>query len=534
MNYLLLVVGFALVALLRAVYRRYNRISIRHVPGPPSDSFFLGNMREFHRRPVAEADFKWQEEYGNIVRFKAAFGEDRLLVMDPKALQYIYQTAGYNFPKPRERREMSRIISGNGILSAELNDHKRHRKVLLPGFGGPESRAFWPIFYGYAAQLTSKWKDIISNSPNQEVVVDIPRWTSRAMLDAIGEAAFDYQFGAMENAETPLSVAAKTFGSLTDSAIFMQNLWAYLPPQCLHFISYYSPGFTLKHARSTEKIATDVARKLVQTKTEELRHGTENRDIMSLLVKANNSENEGAKLTEDELYAQMRTIMLAGHETTANSTSWTLLELARHPEMQKRLREEIWAKQQALGREFEARDLESMPYLQAVVKESLRYHPVVPLTQREAGRDDALPLSKPITLTTGEVLHKLPIPKGQKLALSIAGYNRNKDIFGEDAHVFNPDRWLSNSPKNAVNVGVYSNLLTFAGGLRACIGFRFALLEFQAFLVELVGTYEFSLTAESKKIRREPCGVMAPFVEGQTDKEAHLPLKITLATKGAE
>lgn len=60
--------------------------------------------------------------------------------------------------------------------------------------------------------------------------------------------------------------------------------------------------------------------------------------------------------------------MLAGHETTANSTSWTLLELARHPEMQKRLREEIWAKQQALGREFEARDLESMPYLQAVVK----------------------------------------------------------------------------------------------------------------------------------------------------------------------
>lgn len=52
--------------------------------------------------------------------------------------------------------------------------------------------------------------------------------------------------------------------------------------------------------------------------------------------------------------------------------------------------------------------------------------------------------------------------------------------------------------------------------------------------MELVGTYEFSLTEESKKIRREPCGVMAPFVEGQTDKEAHLPLKITLATKGAE
>lgn len=60
--------------------------------------------------------------------------------------------------------------------------------------------------------------------------------------------------------------------------------------------------------------------------------------------------------------------MLAGHDTTANTVSWTLLELAQHPEMQQRLRQEIWDKQLALGREFEYRDLETMPYLQAVVK----------------------------------------------------------------------------------------------------------------------------------------------------------------------
>ncbi|KAF7439981.1 hypothetical protein PC9H_000318 [Pleurotus ostreatus] len=539
MNYLLLGAGLSFVALLRVIYRRYTRISVRHVPGPPPASFLLGHMREFHQRPVGEADFEWQERYGDVVRFNAAFGEDRLLVMDPKALQYIYQTSGYNFPKPGASNELTRIVTGNGILVAELDVHKRHRKVLLPGFGGPESRAFWPIFYNYATQLSSKWKDLISASSNQEVVVDIPRWTSRAMLDAIGEAAFDYQFGALTDAETPLSKAyfgllSETFGSLPDAAIFTQNLWAYLPSQCLRLISKYTPGMTLKHAQYTEKISLDVAKKLVETKTQELLQGEGNRDIMSLLVKANNSEKDNAKLNEDELFAQMRTIMLAGHDTTANTVSWTLLELAQHPEMQQRLRQEIWDKQLALGREFEYRDLETMPYLQAVVKESLRYHPVAPMTQREAGRDDVLPLSKPITLTTGEVVHELPIPKGQKLALSIAGYNRNKDVFGEDAHVFNPDRWLSNSPKNTVNVGVYSNLLTFAGGLRACIGFRFALTEFQAFLVELVGTYEFSMTKEARSVRREPCGVMAPFIEGQSGKEVHLPLRIRLAPKGAE
>lgn len=134
--------------------------------------------------------------------------------------------------------------------------------------------------------------------------------------------------------------------------------------------------------------------------------------------------------------------MLAGHETTANTVNWALLELARHSEIQQRLRHEIWAKQSDLGHEIGVVDLDSMPYLQAVVKvlvycwfqrflidltihqETLRYHPVLPVTHRDASRDDVLPLSKPIRLTTGEVLHELPIPKGQKLTLSIAGYNR--------------------------------------------------------------------------------------------------------------
>ncbi|KAF4603148.1 hypothetical protein EYR38_003553 [Pleurotus pulmonarius] len=492
-----------------------------------------------HLRLFFLADFEWQAKYGDMVRFKAGFGEDRLLVMDPKALQYIYQTSGYNFRKPAEINELSRIIAGNGILSAELDVHKRHRKVLLPGFGAPECRAFWPVFCYHATQLSSKWKDIISASLNQEAIVDVPRWTSRVMLDAIGEAAFDYRFGAMDDEETPLSKAysrlvSETFGALPDAAIFTQNLWAYMPSKWLHILSSCTPGMDFTLARRTEQVATDVAKRLVETKTRELLQGERNRDIMSLLVKANTTENENARLNEDELLAQMRTIMLAGHETTANTLNWALLEMAQHPETQQRLREEIWAKQSDLGREIEAGDIDSMPYLQAVVKESLRYHPVLPVTHRDATREDVLPLSKPITTTNGKVLHELPIPKGQKLTLSIAGYNRNKDIFGEDAHVFNPDRWLSGLPKNSVNVGVYSNLLTFAGGLRACIGFRFAILELQAFLVELVGTYEISLTQEAKNIRREPCGTMTPFIEGQSGREAHLPLKVKLALRASE
>jgi hypothetical protein len=102
--------------------------------------------------------------------------------------------------------------------------------------------------------------------------------------------------------------------------------------------------------------------------------GYESVDLTPFAVKANASENEKTKLNEDELLSQMRTIIMAGHETTANSFSWAVLELARQPKIQSRLRSEIHRMErtiQARGSyEFTAADIEAMPYLLAVVKVS--------------------------------------------------------------------------------------------------------------------------------------------------------------------
>ncbi|KAG6333136.1 hypothetical protein ID866_5950 [Astraeus odoratus] len=147
-----------------------------------------------------------------------------------------------------------------------------------------------------------------------------------------------------------------------------------------------------------------------------------------------------------------------------------------------------------------------------------------------AGRDDILPLSQPITTKSGDIMHEVPVPKGTRIIVSVAAYNRDKEIWGDDAHLYNPDRWLEGiaKDKKEIVLGVYANLFTFGGGYRGCLGWRFAVYEIQAFLLEIVSKFEISLTEEAKMIRREHCMMMMPTVEGDVAKGFQLPLAISV------
>ncbi|PBK76286.1 cytochrome P450 [Armillaria solidipes] len=558
MALLLTLSSVCLLSALYLVYKRLRRISIADVPGPQWKSWLYGNLPELLKGEAGEMDFKWQGQYGDIVRVRAALGasdsllatcpvadglfvqEDRLLVSDPKTLQYIYQTSGYRFIKPPGRKELGRLLNGTGILFAEGDDHKRHRKVLLPGFGGPEAKFYVPVFFTHAGKMVSKWKELISATEEQSVVIDIPSWTSRGTLDAIGEAAFDYQFGALDDSAKPLTNAYTnllfdTFAAATDNTILSLCLMDWLPVWVVRFFVEKAPIKRMKHLRISRDLTRQVAKQLLIEKYEALAVDKPKRDIMSLLVKANVSENPKTQLSEEELLSQMNTIMFAGHETTANTLSWTFLELARHPEVQDQLRAEIREKERVIftrgDTEFSVQDLDSMPYLTAVVKEVLRFNPIVYNIERVAAQDDVLPLSKPVILTTGKTVREIAISKGTFIIASVAGYNRNKSVWGDDAHVFDPARWFRGSASKEVPIGVYGNLFSFAGGLKSCIGWRFAVLELHAFITEVVNNFEFSLTKESEQIRRENCGLMAPTVEGEMEKGSQLPLRVAFTSR---
>ncbi|KAJ3807309.1 cytochrome P450 [Lentinula aff. lateritia] len=422
---------------------------------------------------------------------------------------------------------------------------------MLPGFSAPEAKNFFPFFCSCAAVLCSRWTDIISASSEQYQVFNVSEWMSRAALDAIGQGSMNFrrasfltrflqlhsimileprkiriQNKTLSGLDVSLRVGiaghylngqatsgAKTFGAPSKTALLLLELFQYVPTSVMEFVNNHNPRFSSLHR--VAHVAEATARHLVDTKSDLLLEGKNKKDIMSLL---------GVVL------------LFAGHETSSTTLSFALFGLVRNPELQSRIRKEIRSVEKNIEErgdtEFTAQDLESMPLLGATVKETLRFHPVAMHLFRVAVEDDILPLSKPIITTTGEMLRELVVPKGTRIVGSVPAYNRNKDVFGDDSFEFNPDRWLEpGHVNNDVLLGVYANLATFSAGIRSCIGWRFAVLELQAFLVELIRNFEFEATPALERIRRETAFVMTPTIEGELEKGSQMPLKVAFSAR---
>jgi len=223
--------------------------------------------------------------------------------------------------------------------------------------------------------------------------------------------------------------------------------------------------------------------------------------------------------------------MLAGHETVAKTLAFALWELAKQPEIQRRLREEVTEAYEAAtargNEDLTPGDIENLRLTNAVVKEALRRHAAAIELQRIAWKDDILPLTRPMVGLSGKVYPHLPVPKGAIAYVSCWGYNLNPDVWGPDAMEFRPERWLeSSSEKTETPLGMYGNMLTFSAGGRSCIGWRFAVAEIQAFLVTLIREFSFSVP-EGRNIRTARPGILVPMVIGEEDKGPQLPLTIT-------
>ncbi|EUC50116.1 hypothetical protein COCMIDRAFT_1291 [Bipolaris oryzae ATCC 44560] len=194
-----------------------------------------------------------------------------------------------------------------------------------------------------------------------------------------------------------------------------------------------------------------------------------------------------------ELRDQCLNVLLAGRDTTACCLTWTLRLLARHPQVLERLRTEI---EEVVGIGEHApqptrADLKKMRYLDLVLKEVLRLYPSVPVNSRAALKTTTLPVG-------GGPDGKSPIlvRKGEAVGYCVYAMHRRKDIYGEDALEFRPERWEDGQLLRDVGYGY----LPFNGGPRVCLGQEFALLEAGYTVARLVQKFPFLTVPQDEPI----------------------------------
>ncbi|KAI0666538.1 PAH-inducible cytochrome P450 monooxygenase PC-PAH 4 [Trametes maxima] len=509
-----------------------RRRNLKHIRGPPTRSRLLGHDYDLNRQDeVGDLEFKWLREYGPTWRIQGLLGKDGLMTADPKALQHIFQKAGADYVKKTSQNHVGWLMAGPGIVWSQGEAHTRHRRIMSPAFSMARLRSFLPLFQRIGSKLSEKWKAELFHT--NEIELSVGRWLSRATLDVIGYAAFDYEYGALDDADQ--SVLAKEYHGIFKDADFMlpkatmffRATWDYLPFTILKLIKYV-PANPFIRLRRLNDVFTSYGNQILREKRPDFDHekSAKSKDIMSILIKANASSDAKTRLNDEELLAEMFTLTLAGHETTSVALTFLLYELARHPEYQTRLRRDVreaHARVNARGdADFTVEDLDGIPSLVNAIKETLRMHPNAALLPRVATKDDVIPLAYPIVTTTGEVVSEIPVSKGHVIVASFATYQRLPEVWGEDADVWNPDRFSRMDVGKQTNVGVFANLMSFSAGTNACIGWRFSVIEQQAFVAELISTFQFSLPegthGEKTGLQRAPSGVaMIPIIRGKPE-----------------
>ncbi len=337
-----------------------------------------------------------------------------------------HKSAGIQFMRP---------MLGDGLLLAEGEPHRRHRKLLAPAFAPKRLAAYGEIMVG-------------------ETRRQLERWRTGQRIDL-----------ATEMMELTLAIAGKTmFGAdvRSDAITVARGVELAMRSQVDSLRSPVRLGYAWplpRHLRMRRAVAMldDVVFRLIR---EGRARGTDRGDVLSILLLARDDE-DGTGLTDQQIRDEVMTLLLAGHETTANALTWTWYELGRHPDVLARLADEVGS------REITTEALPEMPWNLAVIEEAMRLHPPVYATGREAVRD--------------LVIGGYALPAGSTVAVNIRGIHRRADYYPAP-EAFMPERMLGDAKKARPR----HHYLPFGAGPRVCIGAHFALLEAQLALAAMV------------------------------------------------
>ncbi|KAI0824047.1 cytochrome P450 [Trametes gibbosa] len=419
---------------------------LRLLPGPSAPSFFYGNLIEIDEAENSALPDQWFEQYGTHFVDHEFFMTPRLWSLDPQAIHYVL-THHEDYPHPAASLKFLAQALGKGLLFVQGEEHRQQRRIMNPAFGPAQIRDLTPIFLQKATLLRDIWATVISQSEGP-VRVNVNHDLSKTTLDIIGVAGFGYDFHALDPEGPPseLNLAFRQFLGKAPSTSLKIYFATFFPMLRLlpnkHTKTFNAATAVIR--RVGAQLVTDKKASTMRAAKEKHDHverkDLQGRDLLTLLIKANLATDvpESQRLSDADVTGQIPTFLLAGHETTSTATTWALYALCKTPEVQKKLRKELLT----VPTETPTMDeLSALPYLDKVVRETLRLHSPLTALVRQARKDDVIPLSKPVVDRYGKEHHGIRIAKGNKVVIPIIAMHRSKEIWGEDALDFKPERW---------------------------------------------------------------------------------------------
>lgn len=392
-------------------------------------------------------------EYGEFGRERV--GSRRLvLVNSPELAQQVLVEQAEHFVKSPALRVLSRPLLGEGLLTADGELHRQHRRLVAPAFAHQRVLRYAGLMSRHTANAIAEWSD----GP-RDVLADMTRLT----LGIVGEALFHADL---------LGEADELGQAITAAMRYAMRQMRSLFPIPAH---WNTPA-----AVRTRQAIARLDQTILRLIEERRASGGDQGDLLSMLLLASEEDERGLRsLSDRQVRDEAMTLFIAGHETTANATTWALYLLARHPAIQARLQQEVDAT--LGGRAPEFADLARLPYALQVFKEALRLYPPA----YALGRQVDTPVS----------IGRHALEPGEIVLICPYLLHRDPRYF-EDSLAFDPERF---TPEREAAIPRFA-YLPFGAGRRVCIGNQFALMEGQIILATLASRLSFeTLSAQPRQ-----------------------------------
>ncbi len=444
--------------MLGAMQQSKTNHDIPRVPGQP----LLGNLSAF-RSDRAAFLIRVAQEQGDIARVRIGLFASAVVVSEPALARETLVERDDAFVKGVGLSLFARPLLGEGLLTSEHDFHRRQRRMMAP--------AFMP-------RRIAEYADTIASCADRSVErlarvdsADLSREMMQLTLDAAGRTLFCSDLSGD---------AGQVYAALTAA---MEHVTAQigsllpLPPRV--------PTPSNLRLRRVIARLDDVVYRLIR---ERRASGGDAGDLLSMLLLAQD-QDDGSVMSDKQVRDEAMTILMAGHETSADALAWTLYLLAHHPDVRARLEDEV--DRELGGRSPDLASLARLPYTLQVFKEAMRLYPPAYMVVRRATRDVAIGGHR--------------VRKGESVVVNIIGMHRRAAYFAEPLR-FRPERFAPEAEK-AMDRHAY---LPFGGGPRVCIGNHFALMEGHIALTRLVQELRFDLLPGHERVEMETLITLRP------------------------